>query len=85
MRRGLSEGWAGHDRRYVSCGHTFHATCLWCKCAGQLASSGCRTQDQKAVLSRITDLVTQDRPRVLVACQQQDDTIHSIEVSYSIR
>ena len=37
-------------------------------------------QDEKAVLSRITDLITQDEPRDLVACQQNDiDTIHRIE------
>ena len=35
-------------------------------------------QDQKAVLSRITDLVTQDQPRDMVACQQ-NDIDHRIE------
>ena len=37
-------------------------------------------QDQKAVLSRITDLVNQDEPSDLVACYKNDiDTIHRIE------
>ena len=29
-------------------------------------------EDQKATLSRITNLVTQDQPSDLVACQQND-------------
>ena len=48
-----------------------HRFLPWCKCAGQRANSGCKTR-QKAVLSRITDLVTQDQPRDLVACKQND-------------